>query len=168
MDHLSRIIQGLQLFQQQNRSPVVEEPAQAFEKAVNDWHSMQQLVQEVKKLLKPLEAEERKARDGIAESLATFYGADLKEGVNNYELSNLRVLKYTHKVDRKIDNGLVAVAREAYTQADDKPELPFDDLLRVKYELAATPYKKVTGPNAKLAVSRMITSKPAAPTLTVE
>ena len=104
-------------------------------------------------------------RDGIATSLNAYFADKLKEGVNNYALSNGRKLKYTYAVDRKIDSGHVQVARDAYALTD--ATAPFDDLLRVKYELAKTPWKKLDG-EAALAASRMITSKPAAPVLVVD
>lgn len=164
-DHLSRIIDALSWYQQGNRQPAIPEPTDDFERFVNSWEEMKALQDEIKALLKPLDADERKARDAIAESLRGFFGDKLKEGVNNYELSNLRKLKFTHKVDRKIEPSLIPVARAAYEKT--KPDQSFDDLLRVKYELAAAPFKKLQG-EAATAVSRMLVTNVAAPTLEVD
>ena len=167
-DHLSRIRDALDRYSQSNRAPAVEEPQNDFEVAVNDWADNKELVDEIKKLLKPLEAEERRQRESIAVSLASYFGADHKEGVNTYELSNGRNLKYTRKVSRSVEVSMIPAAREAYNAiAGGAGTTAFDDLLRTKYELQVTPFRKL-GPEEANAVSRMIVSKPAAPTLEVD
>jgi hypothetical protein len=169
-EHIHRIGNALERYSLMNHRPAVDEPANDFERHVNQWYEKQQLIAEIKKLLKPLDLEERKDRVGTGQSIATFLGDKLKEGVNKYELSNLRVLKYTHKVDRKIDPTMVNVARAEFVKAGDIPQgLTFDDLLRTKYELAATPYKKLDKNGAAaIAFSRCMTTKFAAPTLEVD
>jgi hypothetical protein len=169
-DHLKRIAEALERYGMMNHQPAVDEPANDFEKVVNEHAALQAMLEEVKSLLKPAEAAERRLRDGIADSLRAFYGVDLKEGVNNYELSNGRFVKFTHKVDRKIESSMVVAAREAYEAAPDKPAgVAFDDLLRVKYELTATPFKKLaSGSAASTAVSRMLVTKFAAPSVKVD
>lgn len=169
-DYLADLLAGLQTYQQGNRPPAVETPANGFEQSVNQHYELAGILAKVKDLLKPVEAAERKLRDGIAQSLQDFYGDDLKEGVNDYELTNGRKLKYTYKVDRKIDAGLVEVARAKYDQAADRPDkFTFDALLRVKYELDAKQWKQLaTGGPAYMAASEMLVAKPAAPTLVVD
>ena len=168
-DQITRMLMALQMYGKLNFRPAVEEPADDFERAVNDHNNLQAFIAEVKDLLKPHETEERTKRDALAVSLNSYFGSKLKEGVNTYTLSNGRKLKYTYKVDRKVDNAQVAVARAAFDESVDKPtDMVFDEMLRVKYELAAASYKKVTGEAAKLAVSRMLVTKAAASTLTVD
>jgi len=168
-DRVSRLLSALEMYGLANHRQAVEEPADDFERAVNDHNDLQAFIAEVKDLLKPHETEERTKRDALTVSLNSYFGSKLKEGVNTYTLSNGRKLKYTYKVDRKVDNAQVAVARAAFDESADKPAgMVFDDMLRVKYELADAPYKKVTGEAAKLAVSRMLVTKAAASTLTVD
>lgn len=166
--HLERILNSLDRERQVNHRLAVDEPANDFENTVNEWHELSTLLAHMKSLIKPLEAEERKFRDAISDSLRAFYAAELKEGMNNYELSNGRKLKFGHKVDRKVETSMVGVAREEYAKAPVEG-VPFDAIIRVKYELEARQYKKtLTSPAALAALGRMITTKFAAPTLEVD
>lgn len=163
-----RIIEALERWEMQNHRPAVDEPANEFEKIVNEHADLQALIAEVKAVLKPTETAERKLRDGIADSLRAFYGDSIKEGVNNYELSNARTLKFDNKIKREIDVAHVTNAREAFDTADDVPAgTTFDSLLRVKYELNKTPWKKL-GPNATHAFSRCMVTKHEAPGVKVD
>lgn len=164
-DHLTRIRDALDRYSLVNRQPAVDEPANDFEKAVNDWDEAFDLLQKLKSMLKPLEASERQMRDGIADSLKAHLKDNLKEGVNSYELSNGRVLKLNHKVNRTVVASMIPAAREAYKEAGG--DKSFDDLLRVKYELQIAPWRKLDN-ETQTAVSRMIVSKLAAPTLEVD
>lgn len=170
-EHLSRLIKALTEYRDSNRRPAIDEPGNDFEKVVNDHYQLDMLMAEVKKAMKPLETDERKIRDGIAASLNAYYRADgrtLNEGVNNYELTNGRKLKYTYAVERKIEPSMIAVARAKFEAAGDKLGT-FDDVLRVKYELEAKPWKKlINGGEAFLACSEMIVAKDKAPTLEVD
>jgi DNA-binding ferritin-like protein (Dps family) len=152
----------------QNHRPAIDEPANEFEQGVNDHNELQKYIAEVKQLLKTAEVEEREKRDAIAASLTTFFGADLKEGMNTYVLSNKRKLKFKNGIDRKIDESQVEVARAAYEAATDKTDVTFDSLLRAKYELAAAPFKKVTGAESALAISRMLVVKSSTPSIEVD
>lgn len=165
LEQLNRIVDALQNYAQQNHQPAVEEPANDFERFVNEWYDLQQLHEKIKDLIKPLAAAERKGRDGISESLVAFFGDGLKEGVNNYEMSNDRKLKYNHSIGREVDTAQIAVAREAYAKAGGT--VAFDDLLRVKYELDKRSYNKLGAKELK-AVSRMLVTKPKAATLEVD
>lgn len=145
----------------------IEEPANEFESAVNDWYALRKQIADLKAKLKPLESAERKQRDAIAESLRTYFADRLKEGVNNYELSNGRKLKLTHKVDRKLEVSMLALAREEYGRANDTDGLAFEDVIEMRPSLNLSNYRKV-GSVAATALSHMITSKLAAPTLEVD
>lgn len=167
-EHLATILEALHEYQRKNKRPAVDETANDFEVVVNHHYQLATLLAEIKQAIKPLETSERTVRDGIAASLITFFGSKLKDGVNDYLLSNLRKLKFTHKVERKIESSMVAVARAKFEQATDKVGA-FDDLLRIKHELDAKAWKKlVTGGEAFTAVSEMIVAKPAAPVLEVD
>jgi hypothetical protein len=167
-EHLDRIIADLQKYKKSNKRLAVDEVANDFESVVNAHDQLAALVAEVTSSLKPLQAEERIARDGIAASLITFFGGKLKEGVNDYVLSNLRKLKFTYKVERKIEDSMLSVARAKFDAATDKVGT-FDDLLRVKYELDVKSWKKLlSGGEAHKAVSEMLVAKPSAPTIEVD
>lgn len=167
LEHLRRIHSALDMLVALNRHPqAVDEPTNDFETAVNEWFALQRLQEEIKSLMKPVDQEERTKRDALAASLRAFYGENLKEGVNNYELSNHRVLKFENKVKREIDASALENAKDEYEKAP-TPGVLFTDLLRVKYELEKRPYNKL-GPASTKAVSHMITSKLEAPTLRIE
>lgn len=167
-EHLDRIIADLKQYQKSNKRLAVDEAANAFEEAVNAHDQLAALLDRVQSATKPLAAEERQMRDGIAASLIAFFKDGLTEGVNTYVLSNLRKLKFTYKVERKVDMAMVAVAREKFAAAEDKVGT-FDQLVRVKMELEVKPYRKLPhGGAAWLAISEMLVSKPAAPTIEVD
>jgi len=165
-DHITRIAKGLDDYQLLNRQPAVEEPANEFEKSVNALAELQNLRAKIASLTKALDVDEKRLREGVAASLTAYFAANLKEGTNNYELSNGRFVKFGHKVDRKIDESMLTVARADYAAATGVDK-PFDDLLRVKYELAAAPYKLLTAAQ-RHAVSRMMTTKNASPTVVID
>lgn len=159
---LKQFIAALEKEARSNFPPAIEEPANDFESAVNKYADIVDLQELVKKLMKPVNDEERAQRDAISESLRAHFGDKLKEGVNDYKLSNGRKLKLTHKIDRKIDESSIEIARDAYTG-----EIAFDDILRKKYELSKRDFDKLTYAD-ELAISRMIVSKLAASTLKVD
>lgn len=164
---LTRIADGLQRYSLMNHRPAIDEPANPFEEAVNNHAAVQELMAEVKSLLKPLETKEREMRDGIAASLVAHFGDELKEGVNTYVLSNSRKLKYKHGVTRSIDQPSVDLARAQYVENAEPTDPTFDELLRPKYELVKAKWNKLSAA-AGLAFSRCLTSKTAAPTLEVD
>ena len=102
MDHLNRVIDALSAYRESNRRPAIDEPKDQFEQMVNKHFDLDALQDIIKEAVAPLNAEERKLRDTIAGSLREFYGYRLNEGMNTYELSNFRKLKFTHKVERKV------------------------------------------------------------------
>lgn len=135
-----------------------------FEAYVAEWASLVSQIEETKKSLKPLEVRELEMRKSIAAAVGEALGDRLKEGVNNFPVGD-RVLKLGYRVDRKIDTDAIGEARDAYNALNDRT-VEFDALLRVKHELAKREFDKLTESQAK-AVSRMIVSKPAAPTLEI-
>lgn len=169
--HLTRVINELTLLRDSNRRPAIDEPANDFERSVNEHYDLVRIQDTIKEATKPLNTDERKLRDGLADSLRTFFGPKLKEGVNNYDLSNGRKLKLEHKVERKVDEAAVVDARRAYEQAGQEEQLTtdFDSMLRVKHELDKRSFNKlVAGSKAATAFARCIVTKFAAPGIKVD
>jgi len=167
-EHAKSFADSVLKYSQANHRPAVDEPANDFERGINTLHDLQSFIAEVKSLLKPIEAAERKLRDANADSLRVHFGHDLKEGTNTYEMSNGRKIKFNNKITRTVDVSGFVKAREAYADAKDgHGGQTFDDLFRVKYEVAMAPLKKLTGEAAK-AVSHCIETKYAAPELKVD
>lgn len=165
---IDKLIEELRLFRQRNHRAAIEDAAPgSFEAAVNDWHDMNQIVGYVKDTLKPLETQEREKRAAISSSLNSYFGDGLKEGVNSYTLSNGRKLKYNYGVDRKVAEAELEVAKKAYLDTAQPSDPKFDELLRIKYELEMKSFRKLSA-EGRLAVSRMVTSKPKSPTLEVD
>jgi phage tail tape-measure protein len=147
---------------------VVDEPANDFESFINRYHDVQNLQKLMAELKKGVDNVEREMRDGIADSLRAHFGKNLKEGVNDYVLSNRRKVKFDHKVDRKVDKAMVETARKAFEEADDAAGT-FDDLLRVKYELSKAQWNKLaSGGQAYTAVARCLVTKFAAPSVSID
>jgi hypothetical protein len=132
-----------------------------FEEYVSQWDSLCGQIEELKRKLAPLAAQELTMRKAIRDSVKTALGDAWKEGTNNLILQDGRTLKVVQSVSRKIDQDLIEITRKTYELVNDRPVV-FDDLLRVKYELAKEPFSKLSG-EALLVVSRMITSKDEAP-----
>lgn len=158
---------NMAFYESSNKRPAIDQPANDFEKAVNDWNELQELQEAVKDAMKLINTNERTLRDGLASSLALYFGDKLKEGTNNFTLSNGRKLKYTHKIERKITESELKNAKEAYATAADASDPDFDKLLRLKYELDKKAWDGITDQAAK-AFSLCMTAKPAAPTLAVD
>ncbi len=153
-----------------NREPAVAEPANEFEVAVNQHYDVVGLVEESKKLMKLVLADELEQRKALAETLRTHHGDKLKEGNNDYKLSNGRKLKLGHEIERKIADSEFANSREAFTKADDVPAgVTYDGLFRVKFELNKTEWKKLPkGGEAFKALGQAIVTKFKTPTLKVD
>ena len=148
-----------------------------FEEYVQDWDGTKvkiaNLVDQKKRLTSDIDAEivklaatEMTMRKAIANNVVTSLGDNLKEGVNKWSMSNGRSLKLTHKIDRTIDESQIAMAREEYAKVNDSDGVTFDQLLRIKYELAVAEFRKIEdNAGASLAVSRMLVSSTPAPVL---
>lgn len=133
-----------------------------FEEYVTAWDELCQKKAKLEKQLKPIKDEEMKMRKHITEALIAAKGSDLKEGANSFELVDGRTLKFANDIKREIENSEIENARKAYNDINDKGEdIPFDNLLRVKFELNLPDYRKLTEAQQK-AIADMITSKPGA------
>jgi len=149
-----------------------------FEDYVMLWDRQRQLianlVDDKKRMTTAIDAEiakiaevELTMRKTITDSLKVSLGAKLTEGVNNVPLENGRSLKMTNKIDRKVDEASISMSREEYAKTNDNDGVTFDQLLRVKYELNITEFRKIEKkPGAFMAASRMlVTTSPPQPPL---
>lgn len=115
----------------------------------------------VKDIAKALSDLEKKMR--VALFQATFPNPE--EGTNTFELQDGRKLKATHKINRSIDETQIALARSEFALLNEPPVV-FDDLLKTKFELVTSAYRKLEPDTQPFKIaSRMITSKPGTPAL---
>jgi len=130
-----------------------------FEEYVNQWDALVAQIEALKKQLKPLTDAEMPMRKAIFEAVQNSLVASgtWKEGVNNFPMPDGRKLKVTNALKRDIEESQITSARAMYDMQNDKPVL-FDDLLRVKYELAKAEWNKLPDA-AKHAISGMISTK---------
>ena len=87
------------------------------------------------------------------------------EGVNKLELSDGRIVKGTHKVNRTVDQAAVAAALEPLRKLGQNDVTP-EEVFPVKYDLSMKAVKKLTA-EGQLAASKAIVAKPGSPTLEV-
>lgn len=116
------------------------------------WHNALKEAEAVK----PIIAAEQAAR---RELIAALYPTP-KEGVNTLVLGGGWKLKYTHKIDRKIDHSMlsaVAVELGPYN-------VSVDSLIEWKAALATKAYKELTA-EARAIFDQAITAKPGSPVL---
>jgi hypothetical protein len=128
-------------------------PQPTFEAVLDKW-------QFAKQMMNVWQTQERELR------LALFGGAvpTPKEGVNNVELSDGRICKFDHKVNRTIADPVAARDELRAAGIND-----VDQYLKPKYELAVGPYKKLAPDSAaRLVLDKYITSKPGLPALEVK
>ena len=132
--------------------------AATFEEYVDEWNDLVTKIAALKEQLKPLTDAEMPMRKAIRDAVQAAMGGTYKEGMNNFVMSDGRKLKVNNTIKREIDVSQIATVREQYSLLNDRP-VEFDDLLRVKYELAKVEWNKL-GPEAKHLTSAMITAKP--------
>lgn len=120
------------------------------------------LTASIDKALKEITDSEMTMRKSIAQAVKDALGEQAKEGVNRYSLPDGRRLKLTLKTTREIDQTQITNAREKFSEVNDTSGVTFDELLRIKYELEKREWNKLNE-GEKLAVSRMVTTKDAAP-----
>lgn len=146
-----------------------------FTQYVDNWDATAVKIQELQnqkkaltaaidKQLTALSETEMTMRKSITESVVKALGDKAKEGVNHYFLPDGRKLKLTVAKTRTIDVAQIPAAREAWAGLNDHSAIAFDEVFRVKHELDKAKWNKTTD-GEKLAVSRAITVKDAAPTL---
>lgn len=133
--------------------------AQTFEEYVDEWLS-------IKKEAKRLAELEMNMRKAIMQSIRNAKGDEFKEGANTLAMGDGRKITCTHKVNRIIDQSQIEVIREEYNALNDRP-VPFDDLLKVKYDLVIGPFRKLEG-RALEVISDLVTSKEGSPEIVVK
>lgn len=140
----------------------VPESPDDMESYLDGW----QTLVKAQALLRVEEMEQRK-------KLFAFFFPNPKEGTNTVVLPDGRKVKGSFKITRGIDDQQVSLARAEYQLVNNRP-VEFDDLLRVKYDLSTTEFRKIQPkpgeePSAAyLAASRMIIAKPGSPSLEIE
>lgn len=122
---------------------------QTFEEMLAAW-------EQAKSNLTKLTAEERRLR------VALFGGAvpTPREGVNNVELADGRVCKFTYSISRKLTDGPVAWQNLQGIGID-----PYG-YIKIKYDLNGTAYRDAPE-NVVKVLSDLVIVKPGVPQLTV-
>lgn len=125
-------------------------PNDTFEDVLAQW-------QAVTTAANALVARERELR------LSLFGGAcpTPREGVNNVELPDGRICKFTHKINRTLQDPTGARAALLLAGCND-----IEMYVKTKYELAEGPYKKLNGPLREV-LDDYIVSKPGLPSLEI-
>lgn len=102
-----------------------------------------------------------KAKEGILRQkiIKTFFAAP-KEGTNNFELGNGYKLKFTHKLQRDIDEALLTNLLPSFAEKG----INVDDLIERKPSLKIKPWRELTEEQA-LVFNQVVTTKPAAGTM---
>lgn len=138
-----------------------------FTEYVDQWDSLVADINKAKAALKTLTDQELSMRKALADSVEQALGDKVREGTNYYELPDGRKLKVLVEYDRKVDAAQVDITRKEYATLNDVV-VPFDDLIRVKYELSKTEFVKLApASQAFKVVSDMITTKRKTPTVTL-
>ena len=165
------IAEKLTAFSQMNHRLAVDEPANDFESAFNDYELLKQLHEELKQITKVIGHEEGESRKAIATSLSVYFGDGIKEGTNSYTLSNGRKIKFGNNFNRSVDPALIQTAREKYdaVPAEERGSVLFDNIFRIKYEINKKEYGKLMqGGSALVALGTAITTKPSTPTIELD
>lgn len=132
----------------------LDKPATTFESYVDQWLKLADALDEIK-------TQELLMRKAIA---ASAFPAP-KEGTNNFVMADGRKLKLQHKISRSLEEAMIPQVRAEYELLNHRPVV-FDELLKVKYDLAIVEYRKLDDA-ALVIVSKMVTSKAGAPGLEV-
>lgn len=134
-----------------NFSDIEALPVETFEQVLEKWQAAKDLANKASKM-------ERELR------LALFSGAvpTPKEGVNNVELANGRICKFTYKINRTVAQEQVPAVLEQLRQLGHNDT---DKFLKPKYELVKRGYD--ADPAARRVLDEAITSRPGLPTLEV-
>lgn len=136
---------------------------QTFSDYVQSWDDLCGQIEKLKAQLKPLTTREGIMRKAIADRVKEALGDDWKEGVNNFTLPDMRVLKVTNKLKRDVvvSGKQLDELRAKFDAVNDRP-CNFDDLLRTKHEVVISEFRKLEGTSA-LVFAAAITTKPSAP-----
>ena len=133
-----------------------------FIKYIDQWDGLVAEIEVLKKTLKPLVEKEMEMRKAIVGSIDATQ--PIAEGTNKFLLTDMRKLKIVQKINRTIETPAIEATRALFLEQNDTGGVTFDELLRVKYELAKAEFDKLPEAAALIA-SRMITTKSAAPEL---
>lgn len=123
-----------------------------FDEYVLEWEKLASEVARRKAEMDDLVKREQEMRREFSKGLT------LEEGTNKISLGDGRTLVITNTIERKVDEGSIALARTEYEKLNERP-VEFDTLLRIKYEVDKRQWNKLTDAG-RLAVSRMIENKP--------
>jgi len=124
-------------------------------KKLTEYYAKLERWMELKAMVDKLSAEERALREDIAAEAFP----EPKEGVNNLELPDGRVLKVNHKVYRNVDE-------KGLAQSSLDPEVK-EKLFRVKHSLRLTPYRELDH-ETRRKVDRVITERPGLATIDIK
>ena len=133
-----------------------------FIKYIDQWDGLVAEIEVLKKALKPLVEKEMEMRKAIVGSIDATQ--PITEGTNKFLLTDMRKLKIVQKINRMIETPAIEATRALFLEQNDTGGVTFDELLRVKYDLAKAKFDKLPEAAALIA-SRMITTKLAAPEL---
>lgn len=102
-----------------------------------------------------------KAKESVLRQkiIKTFFGAP-KEGTNNFELGNDYKLKFTHKLQRDVDEAMLTNLLAVFKEKG----IDVDQLIERKPSLKIKPWRELTEEQAQV-FNQVITTKPAAGTL---
>lgn len=126
--------------------------AESFEAALDRW-------QKINRQLTKLKGEEVELRQQLFS--AAF--PKPKEGTNNFELADGRLLKADYKINRSIDEEQWRILRTELMAEG----IAADDIVTWKPSLSVGTYKKLT-PAIRKRVDAAVTSKPGLPSFKVE
>lgn len=98
----------------------------------------------------------------VRKNLAAALFPTPKEGANKVVLSNGIIVKYTHQIDRKLDEGVLKVNADLYKAA----QINVDNIIRTKPELRVKEWRELSD-EQKLVFADAITEKPSTITLEV-
>lgn len=140
---------------------------ETFAEYVDRWDALVAEINKQKKETKRLTTLEMEMRKGIAASIAsTKPDKVLEEGINKHVMPDGRTLKITRKIKREIDEAQIVHTRTLYGELN-STTVTFDELLRTKYELSVTAFRKLE-PEHAVIISRMITSKDESPEVVLD
>lgn len=104
-----------------------------------------------------------KQEQAVRKEVGAMYFPEPKEGTNNADIGNGWKLKYTHKIDRKVDEA----AFDATTIKLREMGINTDKLTRTVHELATTEYRALESLNEEAfkVFQECLIIKPGSPTL---
>lgn len=123
---------------------------------IGEWYRLQKQIKENKDKMAPIVEREMALRKLVAATV--FPKPD--EGTNKFPMPFDWQLKYTYKIDRKVDQAALPAVQERLRAMNLNP----DPLIRDVPELNVKEYRKLTDEQRKVMDTALIIT-PAAPTL---